>query len=710
MKAINDLRIGTKLIAGSAATALVLAFLIGFSTLRIQGLAAIQREDVRHANDATQAVEAIICSDKLSDVIVQAQLHLDFQTADRDWRAATQEADKDLATLAQAADTPEKTAVLQEVRQAYSQIVATYEDRMLPALKAANETTPDTLRLEGEIQGYTTAMRDYLNRFVSIVKAENEASGQAFTASTRELTTASLILGAIGFLLAVGIGIFEAGMFTRPLALATHVSQKIADVDLAALAAEMKALAQGDLTRTLSITAQPLEIDSKDEIGQLAQAFNAMIDRLQDVGLNFAEMRTNLRHLVGQVAENAGTVSAASTQLSETAAQSARATNQISATIQQMVKGAANQSESVTKTVAAVEQMSRGIDSMATGAQEQAKSVARSAGLTSQISDGVRQVAANAQAGAKGAADAAQTARSGVTIVEEMVRGMDAIRAKVGLSSQKVQEMGGRSDQIGTIVETIDDIASQTNLLALNAAIEAARAGEHGKGFAVVADEVRKLAEKSAAATKEIAGLIKGIQQTVGQAVEAMAGGAREVERGAERATAAGQALSAILQSADTVNGQVEEIAAAAQQINASASQLVSAMDGVSAVVEEYTAAAEEMAASTSEATQAMENIASVSEENSASVEEVSASTEEMNAQVEEVTASAQSLAEMAEALQVLVAQFKVSENDKGANETGTPASAKRAALPEPVKQRAASGHNGHGNARRRPEEARPTY
>ncbi|EKD87685.1 MAG: hypothetical protein ACD_35C00284G0001 [uncultured bacterium] len=396
-------------------------------------------------------------------------------------------------------------------------------------------------------------------------------------------------------------------------------------------------IATGDLTGNV------IPLSEKDELGN---AFSLMIEKLNET--------------VGQVSQSANNLDEAANQLSTAANQAGQATAQISTTIQQVAKGTTDQAGAITKTASAVDQMSQAIEGVAKGAQEQSQAVARASEITEQINQAILQVAGNAEAVTRGSELASEAAKKGSDTVEQTLNGMQSIKIKVGLSAEKVQEMGIRSQEIGAIVETIEDIASQTNLLALNAAIEAARAGEHGKGFAVVADEVRKLAERSSLATKEIGTLINGIQNTVAEAVKAMEEGSKEVESGVTNANAAGMALTDILNAAEAVNTQAALASEASERMKLASEELVTAVDSVSAVVEENTASTEQMAANSGEVNQAIESIASVSEENSAAIEEVSASTEEMTAQVEEVTASAGVLSEMAQALKVIVSQFNL--------------------------------------------------
>ena len=369
---------------------------------------------------------------------------------------------------------------------------------------------------------------------------------------------------------------------------------------------------------------------------------------------------SSLRGMMEILAQRAQSLIMLSGDLSASARTSGESTRQITATIQQIAAGTSHQSEDVNKTSGSVENMIVSIAGVAKGVDEQANSINQASEVALRINTAIEQVANNAQMVARDSAEAARYSRDGAKTVKETIVGMETIRSKVGLSASKVEEMGARSGEIGAIVETIEDIASQTNLLALNAAIEAARAGEQGKGFAVVADEVRKLAERSSLATKELSKLIQGIQRTVNEAVSAMKESAREVEAGVSRAHSAGQSLDNILKAAESVSMQANEAGTAAAKVNAATRELVGVVDSVSTVVEKNASATKEMSANSTDLKQAVENIASVSEENSAAVEEVSASTEEVLSQVEQVSAYAASLMEMSQGLQKLVAQFSL--------------------------------------------------
>jgi methyl-accepting chemotaxis protein len=513
------------------------------------------------------------------------------------------------------------------------------------------------------LNGDAGATFDQLNAKMADWKGYNANLAALSVDESRTMNTNGmitfLVIGGISLLLAVFIALNLSGAFSRGVKQMVQAADQITTADLAALEAATQRLAAGDLTQRLSFTTQPLKYRSNDELGDLAQRFNQMIDHLRQTGQSFDQMIQAQREAMQEVARSAVNLNDSSEQLTVAASQAGEAAAQIAATIQQVAKGTTQQTESVSRTAGAIEQMTRAIDGVSRGAAEQADAVVRASTVTGQLSTAIDEIAGNVQRQASGAAQTARTAHSSAETVNRTIQGMERIRSKVSQSAEKVQEMGQHSDQIGMIVETIDDIASQTNLLALNAAIEAARAGEHGKGFAVVADEVRKLAEKSALATKEIGGLIREIQRTVGEAVQTMSESAQEVEAGVGLANQSGASLSAILESAQDGLKLGELIAASAEQMRTLSADLVNAMDSVSAVVEENTAATQEMASGSADVTQAIENIASVSEENSAAVEEASAGAEEMSAQVEEVTASAQSLSQMAAALQTLVGRYQ---------------------------------------------------
>ncbi|MBK7258285.1 MAG: methyl-accepting chemotaxis protein [Ignavibacteriae bacterium] len=244
-------------------------------------------------------------------------------------------------------------------------------------------------------------------------------------------------------------------------------------------------------------------------------------------------------------------------------------------------------SEAVSATATASTQISSSTEEMAAGAHEQTSQAGEVASAVEEMTKTIMENSKNASVAADTAKQARVSAEQGGQVVGETVDGMRRIAQVVNKSAQTVKELGRSSDQIGEIIGVIDDIADQTNLLALNAAIEAARAGEQGRGFAVVADEVRKLAERTTKATKEIAGMIKKIQSDTTGAVTSMEEGTNEVERGIELADKAGASLKEIVGVSQKVTDMVTQIAAASEEQSSASEEISKNVESISKVTGE---------------------------------------------------------------------------------------------------------------------------
>ncbi len=663
---ISNLRIQTKLLGAFGLVLLLVGGAAGFGLYRLSGATAAYGELARTTMAASRMADDVNAS-FISRHKVLKDIYLFNGDPAKIEKAASEVKELDQAVEAGLSQLQSNPALLPD-----ELALADEASRALGEYAAASRAAIARVQAGGddlyEVQQAAVQLTSGKDRPISealdgLADRLDKRSGRESAALEADVQrTLPVVLGVMIAAVVAGFGI--ALLFARSIASGVGrtaaVARQIARDDLPALLRVTKALAAGDLTQDAAVTTQPVAISGRDEIGQMASDFNRMIEGLQETGSAFREMTRNLRELVGQVQQSAEGLAGTSQQLGAAAGQTSGAVQQVTDAVQQVARGAQEQSTSAQASNASVEQLLQVIEQVARGAQEQARAVAGASATTEQMATGVEQVAANAQRVAAASEQTKASAEQGARAVEETVEGMAQIRTVVTAATGKVEELGQLGERIGQVVETIDDIAEQTNLLALNAAIEAARAGEHGRGFAVVADEVRKLAERSQRETKAIADLIRDVQSGTRDAVSAMAQGAGQVQAGAAQADRAGRALGEILQAVEQTVSQVSAIAAAAQEMAARSREVTTAMASISAVVEEATAATDQMAATAEGVGRSVSGIAAVAEENSAATEEVSASAEEMSAQVEEMSAQAEELAATAEQLRALVARFEL--------------------------------------------------
>jgi len=379
-----------------------------------------------------------------------------------------------------------------------------------------------------------------------------------------------ILVVVVVILLSIAITIILTRLIVKPI---KAVNKQIAEI----------ADGEGDLTKELTI-------NTNDELGELAQSFNKMV--------------RSLRVLIQRVVQSMDEVASSAEQLNASSDQTSKSTELLVSAIEQMASGSKIQSNQTEEGAKALEN----------------------------ISASIQTITENAFAISDLSSKAITTADEGMVYVGDTSNQMVLISDSVGDSNSAIESLNNRSKEIENIVVMITNITQQTNLLALNAAIEAARAGEHGRGFAVVADEVRKLAEESSDYSNKIAELIKEIQLDTQNVVGKMTQVKADVDEGNYKTAKTKENFTQIAIIMKEINEQVHNMSASSQHI----------------------------AAGTEQVTASVTEIASIAKENAAGTQEVSMSAEEQMASMEEISSSATALTELAEELQQLVGKFKV--------------------------------------------------
>lgn len=557
-----------RIFTGFMIVAVLLIIVAGMALFSLQRITDSYSKVINEQVEVQTYMKEIVVKVQKQSLAVRGTLLEDTMNLRTEFREATEEIDVLIKDMRGIVTDAEFLRALDKIELKNIELTKEY-DAFVGSLQENPTTDEKMVVWDKRLKPITTGMIDVASLYGEKAVTLMREANEDNKQGTNNTTLIVSVISLITLVLAVVIGWIVSTTIAGPLQKLTKAT---------------KAMAEGDLT------IEPVQVKNKDEFGDLASSFNGML--------------VNLRSLVGQVHTSAEQVAASSEELMASAEQTTEATNQIAASIQEVAGGSKKQEVSTDESSQAMQEMMTGVQLVATA--------------TSTVADV--------------SSEATKEADEGNVALQRVVIQMDKINESTNDSATVIQQLEERSTAIVKIIEVITGIADQTNLLALNAAIEAARAGEHGKGFAVVADEVRKLAEQSKTSADQIAGLIGEIQADTKHAVRTMEKGTDEVASGISVVQEAGAGFKRIQSSISEMASQIQEISAVAQRMSASAEQV----------------------------NQSIDQVAHVAKQTSENAETVAATSEEQLASMEEISLSSAALSKRAEELLTQINQFKV--------------------------------------------------
>jgi methyl-accepting chemotaxis protein len=422
-------------------------------------------------------------------------------------------------------------------------------------------------------------------------------------------------------------------------------SPGIASSSLSALASGIREVSQGDFTKNIAVSDA----------------------QLQDLAIALNKLIFGMREFLGQLHSNAMNLGGAGSDLRTTASTALAVIEGAAVAQGQLDEGIQEQGRIVDEATSKVVALTEAISTIAASAEQQTRSLDETALAVSNMASSIEEVAAQVDSLSTISTETSRTAERGGSAIGTIVDGMHTIRNTINDLAEDIRQLGNNSEQIGDIVKVIDRIAEQTNLLALNAAIEAARAGEHGRGFAVVASEIRKLADGSVSATKEIAGHITSTQAVISEVVGAMERLTDRVEESTSSTNSASGALQEIVSAVQTTSSQIGEISAVTRAMSANSYQVIRQIEEITKSVSVNLKATQSMTRQSDEVSKAFSDISSISQQNASSVEVLTYVNKEVTDAAQRMMESVDQMNALAGEIDGRLNQFKVS--DSGAEE-----------------------------------------
>ncbi|MBN8691464.1 MAG: methyl-accepting chemotaxis protein [Armatimonadetes bacterium] len=523
-----------------------------------------------------------------------------------------------------------------KVGKADEELCAPNETKAMDAFEKGDKATALKV-ISGD---YAAGRKEFESVFSAFQQEISTYYTQAKDISVQEAHNGK-IFGLIAAVVSVIFGLVIASAFSRvvknTIAGMSLQLGKVLEENLTALTNGVNALGQGDLSHKISISEHDEVVRRKDEFGVLSEMMGRFIRDTESALEALQSCQSTLRNVVAGVRQQSDLVAVSSETLSDTTKSAFESAGAIAQSTQDVLHATNELAQTSTRLAEVSEKTASEVNSASAAMSTLENTVA---GLVAMSDEQIQLVE-----------EATHRAKIGGESVESAINSLENIATQVHASADVIRDLGEQQVKIGEIVSMIEDISGQTNLLALNAAIEAARAGEHGRGFAVVADEVRKLAERAGQAAGEISDLIGSVRANVSKATEEMEGTTREVEKGTEQSAAAKTALTAIVQSV----GDVHESASGFKR------SLESTI-GQTSIVKNALLVSSEVS---SEGAANSQQLSAVSEEICASAQVVTGYLDSQKSEFLNIESASQNLADQAKVLRESVSVFQLSTDEE---------------------------------------------